>query len=93
MSVIVFALLLGLLSVQPSSAAPADLRKVACGVPQIELVRTLRGLRMDRSGDIQLFTKQPDYVGSGLPHIAPFDYIQDVPMFWYGPGYIKGRGQ
>jgi hypothetical protein len=75
-----------------SSAGPADLTSRACAVPKIELVRTLRGYRADRSGDIQLFTQEPNYVGSGLPHVAPFDYVEDVPMFWYGPGYIKAQG-
>ncbi len=76
-----------------SSAAEKEIAKAACGnVPKIQLIRTLRGFRMDHSGDIQLFTREPDYVGSGLPHIAPFDYIQEVPMLWYGPGYIKAQG-
>ncbi len=76
-----------------SSAADQDIVKAACGnVPKIQLIRTLRGFRMDHSGDIQLFTREPDYVGSGLPHISPFEYIQEVPMFWYGPGYIQAQG-
>lgn len=75
-----------------SVAADSQLVKAACGVPGIQLLRTARGLRLDRSGDIQLFTGEPDYVGSGLPHISPFDYVQDVPMFWYGPGYIRAQG-
>lgn len=81
-----------LIQISPSRAAQVDLAKAACGIPKIQLVRTLRGYRADRSGDIQLFTKEPNYVGSGLPHVAPFDYVEDVPMFWYGPGYIKAQG-
>ena len=86
------ATLIGLLPA-PSSAADPQIANAACKLPKEELLRTLRGFRMDHSGDIQLFTGEPDYVGSGLPHISPFDYIQNVPMFWYGPGYIKGQGE
>lgn len=75
-----------------SSAANASLEKAACSVPKIQLERTLRGFRADHSGDIQLFTREPDYVGSGLPHIAPFDYIQDVPLVVYGPGHVNAAG-
>ena len=32
-------------------------------------------------------------MGSGLPHVGPWDYIQQVPMFWYGPGYIAPKGE
>jgi hypothetical protein len=24
--------------------------------------------------------------GVGLPHVGPWPYAQDIPMFWYGPG-------
>ena len=32
-------------------------------------------------------------MGAGLPHVGPWDYIQHVPMFWYGPGHIKAQGE
>ena len=32
-------------------------------------------------------------MGSGLPHVGPWDYIQRVPMLWYGPGIIEARGE
>ena len=31
-------------------------------------------------------------MGAGLPHVGPWDYIQHVPMLWYGPGDIKAQG-
>ena len=64
-------------------------KQVCKQLPADELQRTWDGLRMDRSGDIQFFARDPDFVGSGLPHVGPWDYVQAVPMFWYGPGYIK----
>ena len=81
-----------------SSAAVSDAAwaKRVCGeVPADELLRTFNGYRADRSGDIQFFTDTApgggysDFVGSGLPHVGSWDYVQTVPMLWYGPGYIK----
>ena len=37
--------------------------------------------------------KEPNFVGSGLPHVGPWDYIQTVPMLWYGPGFVKAQGE
>lgn len=28
-------------------------------------------------------------MGAGLPHATPYDYTQDVPLFIYGPGYVR----
>lgn len=81
-----------------SSAAVSDAAwaKKVCGqVPADELLRTYNGNRADRSGDIQFFTDEApgggssDFVGSGLPHVGSWDYVQTLPMLWYGPGYIK----
>jgi hypothetical protein len=41
---------------------------------------------------LSLFPEEPDFVGSGLPHVGPWDYIQRVPMLWYGPGHIRPQG-
>lgn len=64
--------------------------KQVCQVmPADELQRTYEGYRFDRSGEVQFFAKDPNFVGSGLPHVGPWDYVQKVPMVWYGPGYIN----
>jgi hypothetical protein len=39
-----------------------------------------------------MIAKEPNYVGSGLPHVGPWDYVQRVPMFWYGPGHVAATG-
>lgn len=39
-----------------------------------------------------MIAREPNFVGSGLPHVGPWEYVQQVPMFWYGPGHIPGRG-
>jgi hypothetical protein len=67
-------------------------QKVACGLPPQWLLRIWRGYSAERSADIQILPRVPNFVGSGLPHVGPWDFTSDVPMFWYGPGYIKPVG-
>jgi len=72
---------------QSSSKA---LARAACENTSHEaLLRTWRGMRLDRSGDIQIIPKDPNFVNGGLTHATPFDYTQDVPLLLYGPGYVK----
>jgi hypothetical protein len=75
-----------------ATRSAADLSEVACSLPHQWLLRTWRGWTPDRGAELQFLPHEPDYVGSGLPHVGPWDYVQDVPMFWYGPGYIAPRG-
>jgi hypothetical protein len=64
-----------------------------CAIPPLLLERTLHGHREDRAGEIQLLTQEPDFVGhGGLPHSGPWDYVGQVPMLWYGPGYVPATG-
>jgi len=72
-----------------ADGAMADL---ACSLPHEWLLRTWRGNRDDRSAEIQILPIEPNFVGSGLPHVGPWDYAQDIPMFWYGPGHIAPAG-
>ena len=74
-------------------ASGASLASVACSMPHEWLLRTWRGNSEDRSAEIQILPIEPNYVGSGLPHVGPWDYAQDIPMFWYGPGHIAPAGQ
>lgn len=92
--VVALIVLLAATSVVPvhSGAADADLAAVACSIPHEWLLRTWRGWRSDHGGNIQIIAAEPNFVGSGLPHVGPWDYVQDVPMFWYGPGYIRAQG-
>ncbi len=69
-----------------------SLRHLACSLPHQWLLRTWRGWRADRGAEIQMLPREYDFVGSGLPHVGPWPYVQDVPMFWYGPGHIRARG-
>jgi type I phosphodiesterase/nucleotide pyrophosphatase len=81
---------------EPGAQPPdlgASLASVACSMPHEWLLRTWRGNSEDRSAEIQILPIEPNYVGSGLPHVGPWDYAQDIPMFWYGPGHIAPAGQ
>ncbi|HVF08758.1 MAG TPA: alkaline phosphatase family protein, partial [Actinomycetota bacterium] len=70
-----------------------DLVQVACSLPHDQLLRIWRGWRPDRGAQLSFVPAEPNFVGSGLPHVGPWDYIQHVPMFWYGPGFIRGNGE
>ncbi len=68
------------------------MQAVACSIPHEWLLRTWRGYRPDRSGQIVMLPNEYDFVGSGLPHVGPWPYVNDVPLFWYGPGHVAARG-
>jgi hypothetical protein len=80
----------------PTGAAAADtnadLVDVACALPHDWLLRTWRGDQQGRSAELQILPIEPDFVGSGLPHVGPWPYAQDIPMFWYGPGHVAATG-
>lgn len=66
------------------------LARAACReVPHEVLLRTWRGMRLDRSGDIQLIPREPNFVNGGLTHATPFAMTQDVPLLLYGPGFVR----
>ena len=67
-----------------------DLVNLACSVPHEFLLRTWRGWRPDRGAQLSYIPQEPNFVGSGFPHVGPWDYVEDVPMLWYGPGFVPG---
>ncbi len=78
----------------PAAPAPAasPISRAACSMPRPFLERTDRGIHGKRSGDIQIVTRQQDFVGPGYPHSGPWPYLQRVPIFLYGPGYVLAAG-
>jgi hypothetical protein len=83
-------------SVDPPPSAPpigtsgAQLAEAACqNVEHDVLLRTWRGVRVDRGGDVQIIPLDPNFVNGGLTHATPFDYTQEVPVLLYGPGYVR----
>jgi hypothetical protein len=74
----------------PTSALATKVATEVCAQNSREvLLRTWRGTQLGRSGDIQIIPTYPNFMGAGLPHATPYDYTQEVPLFMYGPGYIK----
>jgi len=71
---------------------PGALSEAACALPHEQLLRVWRGTDPQRSGQIVFVPAEPNFVGSNFPHSGPWDYLQDVPMFWYGPGVIPALG-
>lgn len=66
---------------------------MACRLPESVLQRIWNGYYPGRSGEIQIVPKEPNFQGGGgLTHSGPWDYLQEVPMFLYGRGYVPARG-
>ncbi|MFL5767005.1 MAG: alkaline phosphatase family protein [Actinomycetota bacterium] len=63
--------------------------KAACDIPRVQLVRMWRGTRPDWGGDLLMLPQKPDFVSGGISHAGPWNYLQEVPLFWYGPPFIK----
>jgi arylsulfatase A-like enzyme len=64
-------------------------REQICGLPDQWLTRIKRGHLEGRSGEISILPKQPAYMASGAggwSHSGPWDYLQKVPLVFYGPG-------
>jgi arylsulfatase A-like enzyme len=77
----------------PASPSDQDLIDLACSLPHRYLVRTWEGFSPDRGPELTAIPKEPNFMGAGLPHVGPWDYIQHIPMFWYGPGHIEAQGE
>jgi predicted AlkP superfamily pyrophosphatase or phosphodiesterase len=74
---------------QPGANVTALAREACANTSHVALLRTWRGVRLDRSGDIQIIPKDPNFVNGGLTHATPFAYTQDVPLLIYGPGFVE----
>jgi hypothetical protein len=71
-------------------ARESEMARDACRtIDRDVLLRTWRGVRLDRSGDVQIIPIEPNFVSGGLTHATPFDYTQEVPVFLYGPGFVR----
>ncbi len=83
----------GTTALSQEDAQEQRLIDTVCAIPPVLLERTLHGHRDDRGGEIQLLPREPDFVGhGGLPHSGPWDYVGQVPLLWYGPGYVPATG-
>jgi hypothetical protein len=79
----------GMPSPPPPITNRALARQVCADVSHDVLLRTWRGYFPGRGGDLQIIPKYPNFVNGGLTHATPFPYTQDVPVFLYGPGFVR----
>src|SRR5437867_92949 len=76
----------------PAEPQAGSLAAAACNLPHIWLLRQWRGYDPGRSPDLIMLPYPPNYIGSGYPHVGPWDYLERVPLLLYGPGYVKPVG-
>ena len=70
---------------------PPSFEEQLCGLPREWLELTRRGYNEARSGQITLLPDTPMYMttgSGGWTHSGPWDYLQNVPIVFYGPGRI-----
>ncbi|MDQ4064913.1 MAG: hypothetical protein M3161_02585, partial [Actinomycetota bacterium] len=68
--------------------------RAACDLPPKILERIARGLVTGRSADVHMVPRYPNFFGSFrvTTHSGPWDYLQRVPLVFYGPGYVAETG-
>ena len=66
----------------------------ACSLDPKILARIWRGFHEVHSPDVTVVPKEPNYWGSfvRVSHTGPWDYVQEVPLLFYGPGRIADAG-
>ena len=65
-----------------------------CALDVKLLRRIRRDYHPDRSPEVVAIPREPNYFGGyeSTSHSGPWDYIQRVPMLFYGPGFIEANG-
>jgi hypothetical protein len=76
----------------PTRTPEGRFERLVCGLPNKWVLRTLNGYFPGRSGEIQIIPKEPNFFGS-WSHSGPWEYLQRVPMFLYGPGHVAPAGE
>jgi hypothetical protein len=66
--------------------------QIACDLPRNQLQRVLNGYITGKSGEIQFVLRTPHFFGL-YSHSGPWNYLQRVPVFFYGPGHVPAAGQ
>jgi hypothetical protein len=85
---------------KPPDESPLDPVRAACEMPERWLTRLERGFDPAHSQDITTVPLTPNfYAGfpsggfTGTSHSGVWDYLQDVPLVLYGPGFIRPQGE
>jgi Type I phosphodiesterase / nucleotide pyrophosphatase len=79
----------------PAEATPSEgWFARACALPLEQLRRIRRGYHPRRSHDVIFVPREPNFVGTFdyTTHGGPWDYLQKVPLVFYGPGFIRSQG-
>lgn len=78
-----------------SPPQPADgWFEAACDLPFDYVKRIRLGLNPEHSPDITVVPREPNFFGgfTSTTHSGPWDYVQQVPLLFWGPGYVKSQG-
>ncbi|HYP23386.1 MAG TPA: alkaline phosphatase family protein [Actinomycetota bacterium] len=67
----------------------------ACALDKPLLARVWRGYHPKHSEDVTFVPLEPNYSGAFdvTSHSGPWDYLQNVPLVFYGPGVIAPEGR
>lgn len=67
----------------------------ACDLPAKHVDLIAHGNRPGRSPDIALVPSYPNFFGTFAvtTHSGPWNYLQRVPIAFYGPGHIRAQGR
>lgn len=81
-------------AVPPPDVASSRWLETSCKLPLRFLERIERGVVQGRSPDLMYVPAYPHAFGSFAvsTHSGPWDYLQRVPLVFYGPGYIEPLG-
>jgi hypothetical protein len=77
---------------EASPAATGRYTDIACDLPRNQLQRIVNGYITGKSGEIQFVLRTPHFFGL-YSHSGPWNYLQRVPIFFYGPGHVPATGQ
>jgi predicted AlkP superfamily pyrophosphatase or phosphodiesterase len=71
-----------------------DPLKRACALPKRYLLRLWRGYHPVHSEDVTFVPQEPNFAGTFnvTSHSGPWDYLQQVPLVLYGPGFVPEAG-
>jgi hypothetical protein len=69
--------------------------KASCKAPERHIELISRGYYPGRSPDVTMTPKEPNLFATetGTTHSGPWPYVQDIPLVFYGPGFIKPQGE
>lgn len=78
----------------PQGSPRAGRHDISCEELNEFIERVRRGYVPLRSSDIALIGHEPNYIGTptAAVHTGPYDFLAEVPLVFYGPGYIDASG-